>query len=220
MKSIAIIPARGGSKGIPKKNIKDLCGKPLLQYTIEAARNSRIDVVVVSTDCLEIKQVAELLGCRVIMRPDHLATDTAGTLAVLQHAVSQVDGYFDFVVTLQPTSPLRTHVHINEALSLIENDSNADSLVSVVKVPHNFSISKQMLLNDNYLLGEVKVKRRQDVKVMYARNGAGIYITRTRHLLKFIFGGNLLPYEMDKVASLDIDDIEDWQLVEKIIGSN
>ncbi len=217
MKSIAIIPARGGSKGIPKKNIKDLCGKPLLQYTIEAARKSRIDVVVVSTDCQEIRQVAELLGCRVIMRPDHLATDTAGTLAVLQHAVSQIDEYFEFVVTLQPTSPLRTHVHINEALSLIDNDSNADSLVSVVKVPHNFSISKQMLLGDGYLVGKAKVERRQDVKVMYARNGAGIYITRIKCLSEFIFGGKILPYVMDSITSLDIDDIEDWVVVEALM---
>jgi len=220
MKAVGIIPARGGSKGILKKNIKLLRGKPLIQYTIEAALASKISRVIVSTDDEEIASVAKKCGAEVLMRPVELAQDHTPTLPVLQDVVARLNEAFDFVLTLQPTSPLRTSSHINEALELIYGDDSADSLVSVVKVPHNCSPSSIMEMQGNYVLPVEKEKiilRRQEKPIFWARNGAAIYITRMSRLAEYIWGGKTLPYEMGKIESLDIDDMEDWQIIESII---
>ena len=217
MKTLGIIPARGGSKGIPKKNIKLLNGKPLIAYTLEAALSSTIDRVVVSTDCQEIAQVAKQFGVEVFIRPSELAKDSTPTLPVLQHIVNNINETFDAVVTLQPTSPLRVARHINEAIELFKNDDMADSLVSVVEVPHNYMSEKLMDIKGKYLVGNSEPKRRQEVKKMYARNGAAIYITKASRLDKYIFGGNILPCFMSKINSIDVDDLEDWEIVNRII---
>jgi len=216
MKTLGIIPARGGSKGIPKKNIKLLNGKPLIAYTLEAALSSTIDRVVVSTDCQEIAQVAKQFGVEVIIRPSELAKDSTSTLPVLQHIVNNMNETFDAVVTLQPTSPLRAAKHINEAIERFKNDDMADSLVSVIEVPHNYMPEKLMDIKGKYLVGNSEPKRRQEVKKMYARNGAAIYITKSSRLGEYIFGGNILPYFMSKINSIDVDDLEDWEIVNRI----
>ncbi|QKJ22269.1 cytidylyltransferase domain-containing protein [Poseidonibacter lekithochrous] len=218
MKFLGIIPARGGSKGIPKKNIKLLKGKPLIAYTIETALNSKLDKVIVSTDCEEIAEVSKNYGVEVMMRTDILAQDKTPTLPVLQDVVSKLDEEYDAIMTLQPTSPLRTENHINESIKLFEINTSADSLVSVVEMPHNFSSEKLMKLEGMYLTGNSNVKRRQEVEIMYARNGAAIYITKCEKLNEYIFGGKILPYFMSKINSFDIDDMEDWEIVEKLIG--
>ena len=223
MKFLAIIPARGGSKGIPKKNIKEMAGKPLIQYTIGAAQKSRIDKIVVSTDDNEIRKVVEKLGVDVIMRPDELAQDSTPTLPVLLDVVEKLEEKFDAVVTLQPTSPLRKPQHIDDALSLFEKDEKADSLVSVVEVPHNCSPSSIMEMEGEYIVPVEKeniILRRQDKPVFWARNGAALYITRIEKLKDFIWGGDTIPYPMSKLESLDIDDMEDWLIVESILKSN
>ena len=217
MKILGIIPARGGSKGIPKKNIKLLNGKPLIAYTIEAALASNLDRVIVSTDCKEIAGISKEYGAEVIIRSFNLAEDTTPTLPVLQHVVSKLEVEFDAVMTLQPTSPLRTSKHINEAIELFESDKEVDSLVSVVEVPHNYMPEKLMSFDGKYLTGNREVKRRQEISTMYARNGAAIYITKTEKLGEYIFGGKILPYFMSKIKSFDIDDMEDWEIVERII---
>ena len=217
MKTLGIIPARGGSKGIPKKNIKLLNGKPLIAYTLEAALSSTIDRVVVSTDCQEIAQVAKQFGVEVIIRPSELAKDSTPTLPVLQHIVNNINETFDAVVTLQPTSPLRVAKHINEAIELFKNDDMADSLVSVIEVPHNYMPEKLMDIKGKYLVGNSEAKRRQEINRAYARNGAAIYITKASRLDKYIFGGNILPYFMSKINSIDVDDLEDWEMVNRII---
>ncbi|MFW2604915.1 acylneuraminate cytidylyltransferase family protein [Aliarcobacter butzleri] len=217
MKILGIIPARGGSKGIPKKNIKLLNGKPLIAYTIEAALASNLDRVIVSTDCKEIAGISKEYGAEVIIRSFNLAEDTTPTLPVLQHVVSKLEVEFDAVMTLQPTSPLRTSKHINEAIELFESDKEVDSLVSVVEVPHNYMPEKLMSSDGKYLTGNREVKRRQEISTMYARNGAAIYITKTEKLGEYIFGGKILPYFMSKINSFDIDDIEDWEIVERLI---
>ena len=153
MKILGIIPARGGSKGIPKKNIKLLNGKPLIAYTIEAALASNLDRVIVSTDCKEIAGISKEYGAEVIIRSFNLAEDTTPTLPVLQHVVSKLEVEFDAVMTLQPTSPLRTSKHINEAIELFESDKEVDSLVSVVEVPHNYMPEKLMSFDGKYLTG-------------------------------------------------------------------
>ena len=220
MKTLGIIPARGGSKGVPKKNIKLLNGKPLIAYTIEAALSSSLSRVIVSTDCDSIAEVSRRYGAEVFMRPSELAKDNTLTLPVLQNVVLNTNECFDAVMTLQPTSPLRTVKHIDESIKLFVDDKGADSLVSVIKVPHNFMPEKLMTISGQYISGDTGPKRRQDISLMYARNGAAIYITKFKKIEEYIFGGNILPYCMGKIESIDIDDLEDWELVEKIINSN
>lgn len=214
MKILGIIPARSGSKGIPKKNIKLLNGKPLIAYTIEAGLKSNLNKVVVSTDCNEIADISKDYGCDVIMRPVNLARDETPTLPVLQDVIERLDEKFDSVMTLQPTSPLRNYKHINEAMSLFKNHKDADSLVSVVEVTHSFMPNKLMSFDGKYLSGDNKISRRQESQVMYARNGAAIYITKIKNLKKFIFGGKIIPYVMKKTVSFDLDDKEDWEILE------
>lgn len=225
MKVLAIIPARGGSKGIPRKNIKLLAGKPLIAYSIEAAQKaSGLDRVVVSTDDEEIAEVSRRFGAEVIMRPAYLAEDKTPTLPVLQHVVETLaaDDYVpDAVMTLQPTSPLRTPVHIDEAIALFKEDDKADSLVSFVEVPHIFHPRSVMKLNEEgYMvpfLDEPQPLRRQDKEAVFARNGAAIYITRTERLSDYIFGGNLLAYMMDEASSVDVDTMADFEKIEYIL---
>jgi CMP-N,N'-diacetyllegionaminic acid synthase len=223
MKFVGIIPARGGSKGIPKKNIKKLCGKPLIAYTIEEALKSRIDRVIVSTDDDEIAEISRAFGAEVIMRPYHLAEDKTPTQPVLLDVIEQLGESYDYVLTLQPTSPLRKAHHINEGIEAISKDSDADSLVSIVEVPHNCSPSSIMQLEGQYIYPVEKdniILRRQDKQTFWARNGAALYITRSEKLKDFIWGGNTIPYPMSKLESLDIDDMEDWLIVESILKNN
>ncbi|MEK9657113.1 MAG: acylneuraminate cytidylyltransferase family protein [bacterium] len=222
MKYLAIIPARGGSKGIKYKNRKLLNGKPLIQYTIEAAQQSIINEVVVSTDDKEIASIAESLGVSVIMRPSELAKDDTPTLPVIQHALGQYAEQYNAIITLQPTSPLRTYKHINAAISLFEKDEHADSLVSVVKVPHNMVPEAMMKVEGSYIVNCVQnyKLRRQDKPNYLARNGAAIYITKREQLNYAIFGGKIIGYEMSKIDSLDIDEEDDFYIAEALIAQN
>jgi CMP-N-acetylneuraminic acid synthetase len=201
------------------KNVKQLNGKPLIAYTIEAALASNLDKIVVSTDCKEIAKISREYNAEVIMRSGKLAQDDTPTLPVLQDLIPKIADKYDAVMTLQPTSPLRTVSHINEAISTFIDDATADSLVSVVKTPHNFMPEKLMTYDGKYLTGNNMVKRRQDMGVAYARNGAAIYITKTEKLDQYIFGGKILPFFMSKLESIDIDDIEDWRIVEHLMES-
>jgi len=226
LRYVAIVPARGGSKGVPRKNIRPLAGRPLIEYTIEAARGvSAVDRCIVSTDDDEIARVAEAAGAEVVMRPPELARDDTPTLPVLQHVVrtlSEREAYTcDAVITLQPTSPLRLPRHVAEAIALFESDSEADSLVSCVEVPHQFRPSSVMKMGgDGYLhpyLDGPPALRRQDKEPVYARNGAAVYITRTRCLSSFVFGGRLLPYMMSAEESIDIDSEADLLAAEQAL---
>lgn len=221
MKTIGIVPARGGSKGVPRKNIALLNGKPLIAYTLEAAALSSLERVIVSTEDDEIAAISESLGAEVIRRP-HLAGDTAPTLPTLQDALQRAGGSYDAVMTLQPTSPFRTSRHIDEALGSFALHPEADSLVSVVQVPHNMIPQSLMELGaDGMLSNHIKAGnlplRRQDKPVYFARNGAAIYITRVSRLGEYVFGGNILPYLMKKTESFDIDDMEDWVIAERLL---
>ena len=226
MRLLAVIPARGGSKGVPMKNTRPLAGKPLIAYTIEAARAARsIERFVVSTEDEKIARVSRKLGAEVIMRPPGLAGDTTPTLPVLQHAVDALEKQnhsYDAVVTLQPTSPLRLAGHIDEAAAIFAADSTADSLVSCLEVPHIFHPRSVMRLNsDGYLepyLDSRQPLRRQDKETVFARNGAAIYITRIHRLSDYIFGGRLIAYPMASEVSMDIDDMADFAAAETILG--
>jgi CMP-N,N'-diacetyllegionaminic acid synthase len=225
MRLLAVIPARGGSKGIPQKNIHMLCGRPLIAYSIDAAQAARsVDRILVSTDDAEIASLSRSLGVDVRMRPASLAGDDTPTRDVLHHVVAELaaEGYApDAVLTLQPTSPLRTARHIDEAAALFAADPSADSLVSCIAVPHIFHPQSVMRRSaDGYLEPYFPVPqptRRQDKETAFARNGAAIYITRTPRLADYVFGGRLIPYLMDPASSIDIDTLEDLAVAEHLL---
>ncbi len=228
MRFLGIIPARGGSKGVPGKNIRLLAGKPLIAWTIEAAKASQaLDRLLVSTDDPAIAAVARDLGAAVRMRPAALAADDTPTRPVLEHVAKELEAegdVFDAVVTLQPTSPLRLPIHIREACALFAADPGADSLVSCIAVPHIFNPLSVMKRNaDGYLenfLGGDTVTRRQDKPEVFARNGAAIYVTRRQRLREYVFGGKLICYPMDDKYSLDIDTLEDFQAAERALAAH
>ena len=226
---ICIIPARGGSKGIPRKNIRKIGGKPLLHYTATAAlESSFISRVVLTTDDDEIMELGVKLGLEVpFKRPANLATDMSPGLPVIQHAVKSIfkaeTDYPDQIIVLQPTSPLRTAKHIDEAIHLFSR-SNCDSLVSVTEVSHNqnpFSIME--LTEKNLLKPFLKYDENKNIRqkkpVFYARNGAAIYICTYNCLMgkNSMFGEKIMPYFMKKEDSLDLDDEFDWELMEYLI---
>lgn len=214
IKILGVIPARGGSKGIPRKNLAPLAGKPLLAFTLEAAKSAKtLDRFVVSTNDPAIAEFSLKSGVNVILRPDDLSDDFATTQSVLIHAVEELkkkDYNPDAVMTLQPTSPLRRGEHIDKAARLFMKDKKADSLVSCVKVPLAFHPSSLMKINSKGYLECLERKtsttRRQDKAPTFARNGAAIYITKTKRLKEYIFGGRCILFLMEEKESIDINE--------------
>lgn len=220
-KFLAIIPARGGSKRLPKKNILDLQGKPLLAWTIEAAKQSQyIDAVCVTSDDAEILAIARNYNILSIKRPDYLATDTATTFDTIEHAIQRLSEQYEYTVLLQPTSPLRTAEHIDEAITLL-HEKSADAIVSVCEVEHS-PLWSNTLPSDGSMIDFIKeeaLKRSQDLPTYYRLNGA-IYICRTACLLAektFFLNHNIFAYLMDTKDSVDIDNRIDFYLVESIL---
>ena len=219
---LVVIPARGGSKGLPGKNIKMLCGKPLIAYSIDVARAFADDNnICVSTDSEEIKQVVEQYGLKVpFLRPDYLATDTATSEDVLIHAVNyyreQYGRTFKKLILLQPTSPLRTKEDVEEAIRLYRDD--IDMVVSVMK-----SHAPAVLCQDDeqgyvQLTYNKKALGRQQLPDMYEFNGA-VYVMSVDALLEKKMAGftKIVKYVMSKEHSIDIDDIYDFLQVESIL---
>ena len=224
MKPLIVIPARGGSKGVPRKNIKVLGDKPLIQYTIDAAKGVFDDeFICVSTDDFEIKSVVEQLGLKVpFLRPNELASDTAGTYEVLLHAISYYEskGYFpDTLILLQPTSPFRTSAHIKEALKLYHE--SIDMVVSVKETKANpyyilFEEDRNGYLKKSK---EANFTRRQDCPKVWEYNGA-IYIINVKALKACAISQftKVCKFEMDETSSHDIDTLLDWRIAEIIIN--
>lgn len=224
-KILGIIPARGGSKSIPRKNIKPFLGKPLIAWTIKALKESGVcDRVIVSTDDKEIAEVARTHGADVpFLRPPELAEDTTPTLPVLQHAVSwlkEKDGYEpDIVVLTQATSPGVQALHIQEGVNLYRS-SGADSVISLVRVPSNYSPHWQFNLEEGGKLTittgtPVKkvIRRRQELPVSYIRNSA-FYIFRPSLLFEpdpSFYGDDVRGYMMEDKYNIDIDTPDDWR---------
>ena len=221
---LAVIPARSGSKTVPRKNLFPLGGKPLIAWTIEEALKARgLDLVAVSTDGEEIARVAREWGIEeIVMRPSHLATDSAQVPPVIRHALQVLEERrgcrFDVVVTLQPTSPFRDHGDIEEALKLFLS-SKADSLVSVCEVEHH--PYKMVTIEDGLtkplIVGGMEHTSRQELPKVYRHNGA-IYITRRSLLLEGKFlGEKVLPFIMSQEKSMDVDTLLDFKVAECII---
>jgi CMP-N-acetylneuraminic acid synthetase len=231
MKVLGLIPARGGSKGIERKNLAPLAGEPLLAHTCRAAAAAKsLTRWIVSTEDREIAQVAGGLGAPVrFQRPVELARDDTPALPVIEHAMEaleQLDGFrADLVVLLQPTSPLRQAEHIDEAVAMLKADPQADSVVSVIRVPHQFTPSSLLRIEDGYLVPALGGReegplRRQDKEAVYARNGAAVYVIRRETLLeqRSLFGQRCLPYEMNAASSVDIDGPDDLRYAEFLLS--
>lgn len=222
---LTVIPARGGSKGLKDKNILPLAGKPLIVYTIEAARKSRfVREVIVTTDSRKIAAVARRYGAQTpFLRSKDLATDKAPTLGVLQHAVREYEKItgkkFDYILLLQCTTPLRTARHIDEAVQLFLNH-NEDSLISCYKgqAVHPSIMYMQKCGRLISFCEKGKLKRRQDFQEVYVRNGA-IYLMSRELLMEknLIVGARPLLYIMSRWQSVNIDTREDFNIAELIL---
>jgi len=222
MNALVLIPARGGSKGIPRKNIKLLGGKPLIQYTIEAAKEIfNNENICVSTDDFEIKKIVENLGLDVpFIRPYELSKDESGTHEVIMHAVNYYENkglIFNTIILLQPTSPFRNSSHIKEAIELY--DDKCQMVVSVKKTNSN---PYYVLMEEDINGWLVKSKkgnytRRQDCPDVYEINGA-IYIINIKELRKNDLSKlhKVKKYIMDEYCSHDIDTAFDWEIANQL----
>jgi CMP-N,N'-diacetyllegionaminic acid synthase len=221
---IAIIPARGGSKGLPEKNIKSLHGKPLIAYTIEAALKSKeVSRVILSTDDIQIANISKEFGAEVpFMRPVELATDTAMAVDTYKYTCQRLEKeenirINEFII-LQPTSPFRTAVHIDEAVELFKKNK-ADSVISYCKENHPIVWHKHLSET-----GQIKsifdktIRNRQDERPTYFPNGA-LYIFKRDIIEQGIYiTDNSYAYVMERKDSIDIDTLDDFKYAEFLIS--
>lgn len=224
MRFVALIPARGGSKGIIHKNIAMCAGRPLMEYTINAALESkRIDRIFLSTDDKKIALFGRDHGVEVpFIRPEEVARDDTPMIDVISHFMKWLDAegeYIDGLLLLQPTSPLRQGFHIDEAVKLFEHEK-PKSLVSVVEVPHNFSPTSIMDLDRGRLVpySDKSIHRRQDKPKYYARNGPAILIiSKDAILAGNCYAAPCVGYVMDYWSSVDVDDCDTLRTAELFI---
>ena len=224
---IASIPARGGSKGLPGKNIRNLCGKPLIAWTIEIAKKSRyLDKIVVSTDTGEIADIAVEYGAEIpYLRPSSLALDDTPTYAVVEHMLEwyqEKEGHeFDITVLLEPTSPLRERDDIDNMLDMLTaQDASADSIISIGRVAEHPSIVKKLSQGKiSPFCPELKqTTRRQDNQPAFFPYGVA-YIARTPVLCteRTFYTQRCMGYEIKRYQNYEIDDIYDFICVENIM---
>ena len=222
--NIAIIPARGGSKRLPNKNVKFFAGKPLINWTIDAAKEyGEFDFIMVSTDSPQIAEISEKAGAFVpFLRPSHLASDTASTNDVIEHAVKWLEENekkkVKQITLLQPTSPLRDSCDIRNAIDLY-NEKNADAVISVSELEHPIQYCNEIGPNLSMagFIGKNANRRSQDLAIHYRLNGA-IYVFQRKFVgeLAAIYSQNSYAYIMDKRKSIDIDDELDFIIAECI----
>lgn len=227
MSVLGVIPARGGSKGVPGKNLRALGGKPLLAWTIEAALASGLDRVIVSSDDAEIMDVANEYGeLAPFVRPASLATDSAPSLPVVQHAIEYVEerwGAVEAVMMLQPTTPMRTSAHIDEGLNML-SDTGCDAVVSVVEVGGGHPFRMKRVIDGDRLInfidqGFEDMRPRQELPPVYIREGS-IYIAR-RHLVmdrSTLVGGDVRAIIRDPATTVNIDTEADFALAERLLA--
>jgi len=227
MKILGLIPARAGSKGVSEKNIKELCGKPLLHYTIEEAyKSSHLSEIMVSTESEKIADIAKQAGAHVpFMRPENLAEDNSKTLDVVIHVVEQYaekGTHFDAVCLLQPTNPLRKSDLINRCVKEFGH-KQADSLITVRSVPHEFNPHWIFEENTRGFLslatGEKEIiPRRQELPEAFYRDGS-VYITKTEVLLnkRSLYGEKVAFLNTDGEPHINIDTMADWKKAERLL---
>lgn len=225
---LAIIPARGGSKGLPGKNIKELCGKPLISWSIEAGLKSKyLDEIVVSTDYQSIADISKEYGAKVpFLRPDYLASDTATSFDAVKHTIDyykdEFNRTFDYIVLLEPTSPLRENDDIDNMIEeIIKNEDSSDSIVSIGEVHEHPSIMKQVF-DKKYLKNyceELELKtRRQDNDIAYFPYGVA-YIVKIDSFLdeKTFYTNRNTFFEIKRYQCYEIDDMYDFLAIENIM---
>ena len=227
---LGVIPARGGSKGVPRKNIRPLAGKPLLYYMLtEALKSSRLSRVVVSSDDDEILAIAAMYGGQKVplKRPKHLATDTAPDVPMLQHAVRAVEGEegtpYDYVVQLHVTTPFVSSKDIDAALDQLLAKPEADSVVSVFSISDYHPIKLKKIVDDRlqqYVpeYDEKTTERRQDLDPVYKRNG-GLYASKREVVMEQhrVFGDFCLPYVMPYELSFEVDKPVDFLIADYLM---
>ena len=230
MRVLGIIPARGGSKGVHRKNIRQLCGKPLLAYTAESALAAkRLTKTILSTDDDDIAEVGRSLGIDVpFIRPLELAEDTTPTFPVILHAVAKMESlgeHYDAICLLQPTNPLRRAEDIDNCIELLE-ESGADSIISILPVPAAYNpkwvywqcSTGELVLSS----GENEpVSRRQDLPRSFHREGS-IYLTKCSVLAEYgnLYGKKIRGYEIEPMHSINIDTQDDWDQAEAMIKAD
>lgn len=226
-KILAIIPARGGSKGLPDKNIKLLCGKPLIGWTISQAKASMyIDEIFVTTDCLKIADVAERFGIKVpFLRPKELATDSASSMDVVDHVLSyfkEEGKHFDYIILLEPTSPLRKKDDLDVAIKLAVDNETSDGVVSLgeVHMEHPMIVKK---INEkgkitSYIDEVKKITQRQQADRAYFPYGV-IYMIKSEVFKreKAFYTNNIIPYFIERWQNYEVDDIYDFIAIEAIL---
>ena len=226
-KVLGVIPARGGSKRLPHKNMACLAGRPLIVHTIEAGLGTRyIDELIVSTEDAEIANIATKAGARVpFIRPSFLAQDSSTSVDVVSHAIEyykDAGHSFDYVVLLQPTSPLRRSADIDQAVIFMQN-KKADAVISVAETAHSplwANTLPESLEMNVFLREDVKYKRSQELDKYYQLNGA-IYICSIPRLLaekSFFIKDNIFAYIMPREKSVDIDTQLDLEFCEFLMG--
>lgn len=227
MRVLGLIPARGGSKGVPRKNIRLLCGKPLLQYTAEAALAAhRLSQVILSTEDNEIAEIGRRCGLNVpFLRPAELAQDDTPTLPVVQHAVRWMDAcgeHFDAICLLQPTNPLRQPQVIDACIERLEQN-DVDAVVTILPVPAEYNPHWVYFQDEDGLLrlstGEVNpITRRQSLPVAFHREGS-VYVTRRNLVMEqnSLCGRSLVGYPLDAEQCVNIDSLEDWERAERLL---
>jgi CMP-N-acetylneuraminic acid synthetase len=223
---LAIIPARGGSKGLPKKNIRLMCGKPLISWTIEQANASRyLDTIFVSTDSEEIATIARQYGAVIpFMRPAELARDDSPTADAVVHAIhrfSQEGRQFDYIVLLEPTSPLRKPADIDNAIELIIDTPDADCLVSVGEVHMEHPLIVKRIQGNGFLTPYMpdtrQIHQRQQADQAYFPYGV-VYISKVPAFLKnrTFYSERTVPYLIDRWQNYEIDDEIDFLIIEQL----
>ena len=229
-KFICIIPARSGSKGIKNKNIANIAGKPLIFWSIKAAVKSRkFSKIIVSTDSIKIKKISEKYGAECpFIRPKKISGDKSHTIDTVIHAVNFLEKNlnftnYDYIMILQPTSPLRTFIDINNSIKLFLKNKKASSLISVIKVEDNHP-ARMYYLKNNFLkknpLSENRVgTARQRLKPMFLRNGS-IYIIKKKNLHHNFIGKDPMAYKMPKEKSVNIDDYFDFKIANFLLKKN
>ncbi|MDR1522254.1 MAG: acylneuraminate cytidylyltransferase family protein [Streptococcaceae bacterium] len=231
MNILYLVTARGGSKGIPKKNICELGGMPLIAYRIISAKKSKYKGrIIVSTDNLEIADTAKEYGAEVpFIRPSYLASDTASSIDVVEHAIQWIEdndaNKYDYLCLLQPTSPFVSYKDLNRSLDLII-ENNADTLIGVKRAEINRCFIQELdehgrLSNFYYSLKNIKKVRRQDFEPEYTLNG-GIYILSWKYFKKnkIFYSTNSIPYIMEDIDSVDIDGPIDFEFAKFLVERN
>ncbi|WP_428738508.1 pseudaminic acid cytidylyltransferase [Sulfurimonas sp.] len=220
MSVIAIIPARGGSKRVPRKNIKDFFGKPLIAYSIETAKNSNLfDKIIVSTDDEEIAKTAREYGAQVpFIRPKELSDDFTATGAVVEHALEFYKNQgitFEYCCTLYATAPLLTPAYLQEGLKTLQN-SDAHMAFSVTSIP--FPIQRTFKITPEnrceMFTPEFFTSRSQDLEVAYQDAGAFYFENLTNKAKDIAFGSDSIPIILPRYMVQDIDTLEDWEMAE------